>query len=55
MNMAITIRSLMAKNQKLFYQAGAGLVINSTEEGELNEVQHKSQAMRDAIEMANDI
>ena len=55
MNMAITIRSLMAKNQTLFYQAGAGIVINSTEEGELNEVQHKSQAMRDAISMATDI
>ena len=55
MNMAITIRSLMAKNQTLYYQAGAGIVINSTEEGELSEVQHKSQAMRDAIAMATKI
>ena len=55
MNIAITIRSLMAKNQNLFYQAGAGIVINSTEEGELSEVNHKSQAMRSAIDMALEI
>lgn len=52
LNMAIMIRSLMSMNNKLYYQAGAGLVIDSVEESELHEVENKLRALNTAIEMA---
>ena len=52
MNMAITIRSVLSKNQKLYYQAGAGIVISSNEEMELQEVDNKLKAIQEAIKMA---
>lgn len=54
-NHAIMIRSFLSKNNKLFYQAGAGIVANSKEENELQEVNNKLAALRKAIEMAKDI
>ena len=36
----------------LYYQAGAGIVSESTEEGELQEVNNKLAALKSAIEMA---
>jgi len=51
-NMAITIRSLMSRNHLLFYQAGAGIVIDSREKNELKEVENKVGAMRQAIKLA---
>lgn len=51
-NHAIIIRSILSKNNGLSYQAGAGIVANSTPEGELNEVDNKVAALRRAIEMA---
>ena len=52
MNMAITIRSVLSKNQTLHYQAGAGIVIASEEEMELQEVDNKLKAIQEAIKMA---
>lgn len=51
-NHAIIIRSFLSKNNQLIYQAGAGVVIDSSEEGELNEVNNKIAAVRMAIEKA---
>ncbi len=49
---AIMIRSLLSKDQTLHYQAGAGIVIHSVPERELEEVQHKLQSVRRAIAIA---
>jgi anthranilate synthase component 1 len=52
LNHAITIRSFLSKNGYLNYQAGAGIVINSSEDGELNEVNNKLDALRAAVKKA---
>ncbi len=54
-NHAIMIRSFLSKNNKLFYQAGAGIVAGSQEESELQEVNNKLAALKKAIEMAKEI
>jgi len=54
-NHAIMIRSLLSKNNKLYFQAGAGVVDKSVVESELNEVNNKLLALRKAIEAAVDI
>jgi len=54
-NLAIAIRSFVSKNNTLFSQAGAGIVINSTEEGELQEVNNKLAALKKALIMASTI
>ena len=54
-NHAIMIRSFLSKNNKLFYQAGAGIVADSKEESELQEVNNKLAALKKAIEMAKEI
>ncbi len=54
-NHAIMIRSFLSKNNKLFYQAGAGIVADSQEESELQEVNNKLAALKKAIEMAKGI
>lgn len=51
-NLAITIRSFMSKNNTLYYQAGAGIVADSSEESELAEVNNKLAALKMAIEEA---
>jgi anthranilate synthase component I len=51
-NQAIIIRSFFSKGGTLSFQAGAGIVINSTEEGELKEVNNKLDALRLALERA---
>ena len=55
LNHAIMIRSFLSKNRKLFYQAGAGIVADSKEENELQEVNNKLAALKKAIEMAKEI
>ncbi len=55
LNMAIMIRSLMSKNNTLHYQAGAGVVINSVEENELQEVENKLGAINQAIKIAEEL
>lgn len=54
-NHAIMIRSILSKNNKLFYQAGAGVVAKSDINSELNEVHNKLMALRTAIKMAREI
>ncbi|RIJ48395.1 anthranilate synthase component I family protein [Maribellus luteus] len=54
-NHAIMIRSFLSKNNQLFYQAGAGIVADSKEESELQEVNNKLAALKKAIEMAKEI
>jgi anthranilate synthase component I len=54
-NHAIIIRSLLSKNNRLFYQAGAGVVAKSETESELNEVNNKLLALRTAIKLAEEI
>lgn len=55
LNLAITIRSFMSKNNKLHYQAGAGIVAKSKEVDELNEVTNKMAALKVAIKNAQNI
>lgn len=51
-NQAITIRSFLSKNNTLYYQAGAGIVAKSEEENELQEVNNKLAALKQALDMA---
>ena len=55
LNHAIMIRSFLSKNNRLFYQAGAGIVASSNEESELQEVNNKLAALKKAIEIAKEI
>lgn len=52
LNHAIVIRSFLSREGYLNYQAGAGIVINSTPDGELNEVANKLDALRTAMKRA---
>ncbi len=54
-NLAIAIRSFVSKNNTLYYQAGAGVVMDSTEEGELQEVNNKLAALKKALVLAEKI
>lgn len=54
-NHAIMIRSLLSKNNRLFYQAGAGIVAKSDDLSELNEVNNKLLALRTAIKKGEEI
>jgi len=51
-NKAITIRSFLSKDNALYYQAGAGIVSKSDENRELQEVNHKLGALKQAISNA---
>ena len=55
LNQAIMIRTFLSKNNKLYYQAGAGIVSVSKEESELQEVNNKLGALKKAINLANTI
>jgi len=52
MDMCIAIRTLYAKNGKLYFQTGAGIVADSIPEKEFEETINKSNAMREAIRAA---
>jgi anthranilate synthase component I len=54
-NHAIMIRTLLSKQNTLFYQAGAGIVAASQPESELQEVNNKLNALKVAIEQAQKI
>ncbi len=54
-NHAIMIRTFLAKNNTLIYQAGAGIVSVSNPESELQEVNNKLNALKQAIVMAQNI
>jgi anthranilate synthase component 1 len=51
-NHAIMIRTFLSKNNKLIYQAGAGIVAASVPENELEEVNNKLGALKKAVERA---
>ena len=48
-NQAITIRTFVSRNGKLWFQAGGGITALSKEEDELQEVNNKLGALRKAI------
>ena len=54
-NHAITIRTFLSKDHQLFFQAGAGIVSESKEENELQEVYNKLGALKKALEIAEKI
>ena len=54
-NHAIMIRTFLSKNHELHWQAGAGLVNESNEENELQEVYNKLGALTKALKLAEDI
>ena len=54
-NHAIIIRSFFSKNNELSYQAGAGIVIKSKPQDELQEVYNKLGALDYALKNAEDI
>ena len=54
-NQAITIRTFVSRNNELWYQAGAGVVSQSNDEYELNEVNSKLGALHMAIEKATNL
>ncbi len=54
-NHAIMIRTFLSKQNTLFYQAGAGIVAASNPESELQEVNNKLNALKQAIVMAQNI
>ncbi|CAL2095703.1 anthranilate synthase component I family protein [Tenacibaculum sp. 190524A02b] len=54
-NLAIAIRSFVSKQNVLYYQAGAGIVIHSSEENELQEVNNKLAALKKALLLAENI
>ena len=55
LNQAITIRTFVARNGELWFQAGGGIVAKSDVEYELQEVNNKLGALRKAIETAERI
>ncbi len=54
-NHAIIIRSFMSRDNKLNYQAGAGIVAASEGQSEMQEVYNKLEALNRAIELAETI
>ena len=54
-NHAIIIRSFLSKNNNLYYQAGAGIVMKSDDESERQEVFNKLAALHKAIELAEQL
>jgi anthranilate synthase component 1 len=53
LNQAIMIRSFLSTGNSLVFQAGAGIVASSVEEKELQEVNNKLGALREAIRLAD--
>lgn len=54
-NHAIMIRSMLSRNNTLYYQAGAGVVAKSVASSELQEVNNKLNALKQAIIKAQNI
>lgn len=54
-NHAITIRSFLSKKNTLYSQAGAGVVIKSNEESEMQEVKNKLGALQQALKLAEQL
>ena len=54
-NTAIVIRSFLSTDNTLHYQAGAGIVAASVPQSELEEVNNKLRALRNALQAANNL
>ncbi|MBD0276389.1 MAG: anthranilate synthase component I family protein [Flavisolibacter sp.] len=54
-NHAIMIRTFLSRNNTLYYQAGAGIVVASKPPSELEEVNNKLNALKKAIELASSL
>jgi anthranilate synthase component I len=54
-NHAIMIRTFLSNENKLIYQAGAGIVAKSKADSELQEVNNKLTALRKAVQLAEKI
>ena len=54
-NHAIMIRSFLSRNNRLHYQAGAGIVSQSSSDNELQEVRNKLNALKKALELAKSL
>jgi len=52
MDLAITIRTIFVKDEKIYLQAGAGIVADSDPQRELEEVDNKAKGMVKALELA---
>lgn len=52
MDMAITIRTIFVKDEKIYLQAGAGIVADSDPQKEIEEVDNKIKGMIKALELA---
>ena len=52
LNQAITIRTFVSRGNVLYYQAGAGIVAQSKDARELQEVNSKLGALKKAIDLA---
>ncbi len=55
LNQAITIRTFVSRNNELWFQAGGGIVAQSNEENELQEVNNKLGALKKAIQLAEQL
>lgn len=53
LNQAIMIRSFLSVDNRLVFQAGAGIVAESVEKNELREVSNKLGALREAIRLSD--
>jgi anthranilate synthase component 1 len=55
LDLCIAIRTLVARNREMFFQAGAGIVADSDPALEYDETLNKAMAMREAIRMAGSL
>ena len=53
MDMSIAIRTCVIRENKVYVQAGAGLVADSNPESEWNETQIKARAVIKAVELSS--
>jgi anthranilate synthase component 1 len=51
-DLCITIRTILIRNNSIIIQAGAGIVADSDPDREYEEVKHKAEAMMRAVELA---
>jgi len=49
------IRSFLSRENRLYYQAGAGVVAASDPKSELQEVANKLNALKNAVQLAEQI
>jgi anthranilate synthase component 1 len=54
MDTAITIRTILVKDDALYLQAGAGIVADSEAEAEYQETMSKARALIQAIDLARE-